>query len=132
MEPPQLQVTEAYYRTRASAAGEEGGQADIPWAVGTVPTAARGQPAGISPSGARWPECSEMFSQNSTGQKTWAKQGREGRKESALKSIWGDCLGNGTRSHLEFQQAVRSPSSRLPAPGHYRKFAKEPPGMTRL
>lgn len=119
MEPPQLQVTEAYYRTRASAAGEEGGRADIPWAAGTVPTTARGQPAGIAPSGAGWAQCAEMFSQDSAGQKTRAKPGREGRKEGRThsaekdlgRSSWeGHWLSSGVSPGSAFtvQQAAHS------------------------
>lgn len=89
MEPPQLQVTEAYYRTCASAAGEEGGQADNLWAVGTVPTTARGQPAAISPSsrmaGLLRNVLTEVHWADSSSQ---AGEGRkEGRNHSAEKDL---------------------------------------------
>lgn len=131
---PRLQVTEAYYRTPASAAGSR--RADRqPRGVGTVPPApGRGQPAGISLSpGGQW--MTLKGSQNWAGQRTsQAGEGRRGgrKKSRCCKGSGEDCLGNAAHFHLECNPAERPWSSGLLAPGPCRKFLKEPPGTTSL
>lgn len=119
---PQLQVTEAYYRTRASAAGERGGQADNPGVWVQYPPHCREGSASPQLPAVKWDaDCSEMLSQNTAGQKTPAELGKDWRKGGSkepprCKGSGEDCLGNAAHFHLEFHPTVHSLSSRLLAP----------------
>lgn len=124
-EPPQLQVTEAYYRMCASAAGEEGGQMGRPWAVGTVPSSRPGS-ASLLWGGMAGLGCPKVLSRNSDGQKTPAKLrgGEEGRSRGAerdlgrtvLKTLLLDMAGSFQRKPLGWlgcgQSSFLSPECR--------------------
>ena len=123
-QPPQLQVTEAYYRMCASAAGEEEGRWAGPGLWAQCPLAGQGRPASC---GVRWLGRPKTLSRNSDGQKTPAEPrgGEEGRGRGAERDLGRTVLKT-------LLSLLRSCSRTLLAPGRGRKLSEEAPGVAGL